>query len=273
MVDLPTLSERARRILELRWRDLIGSCRLTGDHVARYAKADEATRRLALSRPPEVKGNIDWWLIQHNKARKECGIDWSERLASSWFDDLAGQYWKAWSPASECEVFSAWLEALKKRVQEDVASAWKGADPWYQAVCKPAVEAAISRRAGEFDGRARNAELLALIRGEIDARPREPAPPAEVSPSRARRGRPRETPNQHPEVEPYLDTVSKAATRPITIQDFCLVSGFADDTIFGFWRSGNTERSTSVHARRFEATLKLSPQQFLAQLSAKSQQA
>jgi hypothetical protein len=166
MEDLPTLSEGAQRILELRWRDLIRSCRLTGDHVARYARADEATRRLALSRPPEVKGNIDWWLIQHDKARNQCGIYWCERLATSWFDDLAHQYWKAWSPAL--------LEFVRKKVQEDVASAWKGANQWYQAVCKPAVEAAISRRAGEFEGR--NEELLALIRDEMDAKPGEPAP-------------------------------------------------------------------------------------------------
>jgi hypothetical protein len=36
------------------------------------------------------------------------------------------------------------------------------------------VEAAISRRAGEFEGR--NEELLALIRDEMDAKPGEPAP-------------------------------------------------------------------------------------------------
>jgi hypothetical protein len=102
--------------------------------------------------------------------------------------------------------------------------------------------------------------------------PREPAAPEEATKNRPRRGRPRVTPNQHPEVEPYLVTVSKAATREIIIQDFCSVSGFADDTIFGFWRSGNTERCTSGHARRFEATLKMTPEQFLAALSAKSQQ-
>jgi hypothetical protein len=84
--------------------------------------------------------------------------------------------------------------------------------------------------------------------------------------SRPRRGRPRSKPNQHPEVEPFLNRVSKAAGRQVTIGQFCVVSGFADDTVFGFWRSGNTERCSTVHARRFEGTLKLTPEQFLARL-------
>jgi hypothetical protein len=92
--------------------------------------------------------------------------------------------------------------------------------------------------------------------------------PTGPKPNRARRGRPRVTTNQHPEVEPYLDAVSKVVKRRITIQDFCLVSGFADDTIFGFWRSGKTDRCSLIQKRRFEATLKLTPEQFIAALSA-----
>jgi hypothetical protein len=67
-------------------------------------------------------------------------------------------------------------------------------------------------------------------------------------------------------VESFLDQVSTVAERRITILDFCLVSGFADDTIFGFWRSGNTDRCSSGHAKRFRATLNLTSEQFLAKL-------
>lgn len=116
--------------------------------------------------------------------------------------------------------------------------------------------------------------VLALLRGAADALPvggagtePRPATPEEATKSRARRGRPRVTPNQHPEVEPYLDAVSKAAKRPITIQDFCRVSGFADDTIFGFWRQGESSRCQEAHAKRFERTLTLKPEKFLAMLA------
>ena len=86
------------------------------------------------------------------------------------------------------------------------------------------------------------------------------------SEGRPRRGRPRQTPNNHPEVETFLLAVSKYAKRDITIMEFCWVSGFKDDTTFGFWRSGNTKRCSQGHASRFEATLKLTPLKFLAKL-------
>jgi hypothetical protein len=88
---------------------------------------------------------------------------------------------------------------------------------------------------------------------------------------RPRRGRPRQTPNLHPEVEPFLDRLSETAKRQITVADFCLVSGFGDDTVFGFWRQGRAERCPEAHARRFERTLKLSPEEFLAKLAEVSQ--
>jgi hypothetical protein len=96
-------------------------------------------------------------------------------------------------------------------------------------------------------------------------------PPVDVddqaAQSRLRRpGRPRSTPNLHPEVEPYLDRVSRKAPRRITIEDFCLVSGFSDDTIFGSWRRGDS-RCTRAHAKSFEDTLKLTDERFLAKLT------
>jgi hypothetical protein len=93
------------------------------------------------------------------------------------------------------------------------------------------------------------------------------SPDSAVPENLPRRGRPRKTPNLHPEVEPFLDGVTEKAGRRITIANFCLVSGFGDDTEFGFWRQGNTERCTERHAKRFENTLKLSPEQFLHKLA------
>jgi hypothetical protein len=87
--------------------------------------------------------------------------------------------------------------------------------------------------------------------------------------SRSRPGRPRFTPNLHPEVEQYLDGVSKEAGHRITIQDFCLVSGFGDDTTFKFWRQGHP-RCAEAHAKRFEHTLRMPFDQFLARLAQKT---
>lgn len=123
--------------------------------------------------------------------------------------------------------------------------------------------------------RANYQESVPAIREALEAdlqailSKRELADPAAEAESlgRARRGRPRVTTNQHPEVERYLDAVSKVAERPITIQDFCWVSGFGDDTIFGFWRQGNSPRCTGAHAKKFERTLALTPERFLAKLT------
>jgi hypothetical protein len=95
-----------------------------------------------------------------------------------------------------------------------------------------------------------------------------PAAGTNVDVIRPRRGRKRSTPNLHPEVEPYLDRVSVFTTRRITIEDFCRVSGFGDDTVFGAWRRGNGDRCKAGHARIFESTLKLEPAEFLKRLAA-----
>jgi hypothetical protein len=84
--------------------------------------------------------------------------------------------------------------------------------------------------------------------------------------SRSRLGRPMSKPNQHPEVEKFLAKVGEYAKRRVTIREFCAVSGFTDDTVFGWWRRGDP-RCTAAHARKFEKTLKLTPQQFLGELT------
>jgi hypothetical protein len=86
---------------------------------------------------------------------------------------------------------------------------------------------------------------------------------------RPRAGRPRVKPNLHPEVDQYLDEVyeyDEQRKQRITIQHFCAVSGFTDDTVFGWWRRGD-ERCTEAHSNKFEKTLKLTPQEFLAKLA------
>ncbi|MGD0771513.1 MAG: hypothetical protein ABSC05_01695 [Candidatus Solibacter sp.] len=96
------------------------------------------------------------------------------------------------------------------------------------------------------------------------------APPLEeTAEGRVRRGRPRSSPNLHPEVESYLEQISREAGRRVTIAEFCWVSGFEDDTVFGFWRRGDHKRCNAGQARRFAQTLSLAPKDFLKLLSQK----
>ena len=104
-----------------------------------------------------------------------------------------------------------------------------------------------------------------MTEAQSDLQPREPHQ-SEVIKSPPRRGRPRTTPNHHPEVDTFLDAVSAYAEHRITINDFCLVSGFTGNTTFKHWRSGNKERCNPGQARQFENTLKLSSKEFMRKL-------
>jgi hypothetical protein len=64
-------------------------------------------------------------------------------------------------------------------------------------------------------------------------------------------GRPRSTPNHHPEVEKFLAAVSAHAGYTISLSDVCLVSGFRDDTTFGAWRRGDESRYKPGQAKKF----------------------
>jgi hypothetical protein len=138
-------------------------------------------------------------------------------------------------------------------------------------------QATIAFMAERRSPKAEVVEITSLAKPDIRAEAVDttPMPQREIRP---RRGRPRRVPNHHPEVEGYLDDVTEFAKsaqnpypgleRDITITDFCLVSGFRDDTVFGAWRRGDTKRCPDPHARRFEATLRLKPVEFLERLNA-----
>ena len=138
-------------------------------------------------------------------------------------------------------------------------------------------QAPIAFMAEKRSPKAGVVEITSLAKPDIRAEAVDttPMPQREIRP---RRGRPRLVLNHHPEVEGYLDDLTKFAKstqnpypglqRDITITDFCLVSGFRDDTVFGAWRRGDNKRCRDPHARRFEATLKLKPIEFLERLNA-----
>ena len=137
-------------------------------------------------------------------------------------------------------------------------------------------QATIAFMAGKRPSKGEVVEITSLAKPDIHAEAVDatPMPQREIRP---RRGRPRLLLNHHPEVEGHLDDVTEFAKsaqnpypglqRDITITDFCLVSGFGDDTVFGAWRRGDTKRCPDPHARKFEATLELKPVEFLERLN------
>jgi hypothetical protein len=195
------------------------------------------------------------------KAISEGGVD--KHLRLDWFwevflgfaaaarDMVLRGTWKAGEFADMCEEFfqkTAIMAGMEWHLPS-VDAALKNSPEWrrFEEIHTEMVRAQANRAELKAEG---------VIPGVI-----------ELNPS-MRPGRPRSTPNLHPEVEQYLDRVSEKATRRITIQDFCLVAGFGDDTFFGFWRRGNN-RCPEAHANRFKKTLAMSPEQFLAELAKK----
>jgi hypothetical protein len=161
MSKLPELSERKERMFSLRWSTLLDESRLTEKVIVQCANASNVTRTNALSRPPDSTNRF-FQMTDYLRARNECGISQSVRLAERWFHELATEYIKLWSPADGYELFASWLESLQGRVLTDVASIWgrvENTKLWYETVCAPAVRVAVSAKLSEFERVARGKEL------------------------------------------------------------------------------------------------------------------
>jgi hypothetical protein len=105
-------------------------------------------------------------MTDYLRARNECGISQSVRLAERWFNELATEYIKLWSPGDGYELFASWLEVLQRRVLTDAASIWGESEKtklWYETVCAPAVRVAVSGKLSEFERVARGKELAVHV--------------------------------------------------------------------------------------------------------------
>jgi hypothetical protein len=169
MAKLPELSERSERIFSLRWSTLLDESRLTEKVIVQCANASNVTRRNALSKTPGST-NRYFQMTDYLRARNECGISQSVRLAERWFHELATEYMKRWSPGDGFELFASWLEVLRMRVLTDVASIWgnsQNTKRWYENVCAPAVGAGVSAKLSEFERLARAKELDLHVRARL----------------------------------------------------------------------------------------------------------
>jgi len=173
MIDLPALSEATQRVLKLHFEALLESFRLTGDAVGRYAGAGEVNRRNALDKPPGSNSRyLKGWLAANQRAKQECGITSSVEVATRRFNDLAAEYFKLWSASTGYELFAAQLERLKEKVLAEIASIWKQSnmtERWYESVCAPSVNAALSARLKALRDQARYSEMAMLALARVSA--------------------------------------------------------------------------------------------------------
>jgi hypothetical protein len=95
---------------------------------------------------------------------------------------------------------------------------------------------------------------------------RQDEPPEE---EHLRRGPRRAGRDHHPEVDRFLDRVSEYEGRRITINEFCLVAGYKDDTILGHWRRGS-KKCKPAQALKFKRVLQLSNEEFMRRLTERS---
>jgi hypothetical protein len=109
--DLPALSEPTKRILDLRWQQLLETHGLDGDAVRSYAGAGEMTRKYALAKPLDSsyakRKGFSGYLANYLSSRRQCGISPSEDLAKAWFQELAKEYRTHCAPAMGTNSLSA----------------------------------------------------------------------------------------------------------------------------------------------------------------------
>jgi hypothetical protein len=171
---LPELSDSSKRKLAIQWDSLVDRHRLATADIDRYVAASGQTRTLAVSKPPTTSGRwTESWLLQHDSAKRECGITPSVDAAKARFAALAKEYWTIWeSSVAGYETYRDQLKAVKDQVLFELSAAWRAcseaAYQWYEAAVVSAADQALNASARTLVEQARNAELLRLARPADD---------------------------------------------------------------------------------------------------------
>jgi hypothetical protein len=168
MADLPELSDSTNRKLALRWSALREANGLVGDHLHWHQQERDRLKRIAAQSPgqgSDARGRLP--KTHDARATDGVGIHSSVKLAEGRFNDLVAEYWPLWlASADGYDRFVGWLEALKRKVAEEIASIWrsrsKPVDRWYKRACAPAVENTLAALVKEGTARARGEELKRL---------------------------------------------------------------------------------------------------------------
>lgn len=164
MADLPELSDSTNRKLALRWGAVLDANQLAGDHLHWHQRERDRLKRIAAQSPGQGSGWRD------ARATDEVGIHSSVKVAEGRFNDLVAEYWRLWlSSGDGYERFVGWLEGLKRKVTEEIASIWgsgsNSVDRWYKRACAPAVENTLAALVKEGTAWARREELRRLAEG------------------------------------------------------------------------------------------------------------
>jgi hypothetical protein len=162
VADLPELSESTKRKLSIKRDNLLTEAGLTGEHLDWQAKAPKfghvkvMVDGVDFGQRLSLPVNVD-----------KIGVDPSVSVAVGRFQHLAQEYWLLWQTSGTgWRICKTWLDILKPQVLGELASLWKGRsdaiDRWYEKVCRPAIEDAITISMDQWVKQARAVELERL---------------------------------------------------------------------------------------------------------------
>ena len=149
MDDVPALPEHTQRKLAVQWEKTRENEKLTDQDLLGYDR--ERQRLLAI-------GGIG------AERSRGIGLHPSVKAAEERFNQFDVEYWRLWC-TSEMQYgwYQAWLETLIRSVVDELASIWMGrsdeTDQWFEHVCRPEVETALSGAAKKRVAKARIVEI------------------------------------------------------------------------------------------------------------------
>jgi hypothetical protein len=260
MPNLPELSDSTKRKLELRWRALLDSNGLTGEHFHWHEQERDRLRRLAAQSPTGVPG------VPHSLRKPttdDIGVVASVTVAAERFNGLTLEYGRVWrSSGDRYESLVGWLEVLKQRVSIEIASIWAGAsksiERWYQRACRPAVEETLAKLVKDASASARTMELAVLDREKVATEPEQAAVIVD------RKGERREL------VDDFLNRCNQelAIGSRIVKHHIWQAAGYKQGRQFLYWQQGNA-KATGVDQRIFSRILAMAPGDFILLLRKK----
>ena len=205
MAELSRLSESARRLHALRWKDLIKRHGFTGGnlkwHESRVRRHEAAKPAFSLKPPPpeplrhsgpsvtffgsqgEPLTYEEWhrrevaaWAARENDPAVIDSIAIAETLAlaRARFVDIVGDYLSVWADTSgDSGEFTRWLEGIGVLVGREVGDLWKNGEwhvAWFERACRKKVEECLAPLIEEWKSRASGLEILHLENPHLSLR-------------------------------------------------------------------------------------------------------
>lgn len=150
MPDLPELSADKKNELAAMWDTWLYAIGLTEDKLASYDR--ELNEASVLAKTPATEAIA--FATRGARTEIDPKLTQSVELAEDWFRCHIFEYWTRFrSSALGHETYVGWLDVLKQQASDKVESLWKGrseaTDKWFQNVCRPQVQKALTTIEGQ----------------------------------------------------------------------------------------------------------------------------